>query len=463
MGFYIYTRSIRDTAQYKKILDLIVVDPRIACFVVDHDGKIILFNDTLSFHLQVGFKFLARKPFSDLLDILVSQKDAITGDPHHLEEKFGIWEFRNFGRKGALLLKQFSLGHAPSPAAIYFLSREEYLPPEKEIQSAFLPYLSRMAEKLQRPVGSVLMDNQDIAAIDSLCQSVMITLPSSYQYLRVFLADSMTMGDSSHFVRMIYEGPPDGMRQSTEGILYGDTIYFRTLATSPVRPALVSHSDQLWKHEVLLPCNWYLHVFGWIGVPLLSFDVWKEPVRIRWQELVAECGLSMGIFRSNVGLLPYYQIDENGIFDRGSLVQAMEHMIAQSPVRPFVMILFRLKYPEIENEFLDFLKKARRSTDVIGRIEEGIVMLYPDVDDSLSSNVEVRYKGILERLSLTDYRFQCDLSKHSFPSSSWTGEELLSQLVLKEPSKIKPLANADKELPQFEDWFKRFLMLKDFD
>ncbi|EQD35709.1 hypothetical protein B1A_18153, partial [mine drainage metagenome] len=102
-------------------------------------------------------------------------------------------------------------------------------------------------------------------------------------------------------------------------------------------------------------------------------------------------------------------------------------------------------------------------SDLIGKIDEGIVMVYPDVDDGASVNVEIRYRGILERLSLTDYRFQCDISRHSFPSSNWTGEELLEQLVKNEAHPVKMLSSGDKEIPQFEDWFKRFLLLKDFD
>jgi hypothetical protein len=179
--------------------------------------------------------------------------------------------------------------------------------------------------------------------------------------------------------------------------------------------------------------------------------------------MVSSCGFEMGEFRSKAGLLPFYEIDERGIFDRGSLVLAMEHMIGLSPVRPFAMILFRLRFEEIQWEFVDFLKKARRSSDLIGKIDEGIVMVYPDVDDGASVNVEIRYRGILERLSLTDYRFQCDISRHSFPSSNWTGEELLEQLVKNEAHPVKMLSSGDKEIPQFEDWFKRFLLLKDFD
>ena len=463
MGFYIYSRSIRDTAPHKKILDLIVVDPKIACFIVNEEGKIVVFNDTLSFHIQVGFKFLARKPYEDVLEILNSQKGGPQGDPHHFDEKFSVREFRNFGKKGSLLMKHYPLGHLPSPVAIYFLSREEFLPSEKEISTTFLPYLSRMADKLQRPVGNILMGNHDAVSIDKLSQGLLTTLPAAYQLIRVFMADATSMSDSSHFIRMGYEGPPESMRQSTEGVLYGDTVYFRTLSASSIRPALVAHSDQLWKHEVLLPCNWYLHVFAWIGIPLLSFDVWKEPLRIRWQEMVAECAFEMGEFRSKAGLIPFYQIDEQGLFNRESLVLAMEHMIAQSPVRPFSMILFRLKFQEIQNEFIDFLQKARRSSDLIGKIDEGIIMIYPDVGEGVSTSVEIRYKGILERLSLTDYRFQCAISKHSFPSSNWTGEELLVQLIKNESLQVKPLEHADKEIPQFEDWFKRFLLLKDFD
>ena len=463
LGFYIYSRSIRDTAPHKKILDLIVVDPRIACFIVDTEGRIVLFNDTLSFHLQVGFKFLARKPYEDVLEILNSQKGGPQGDPHHFEEKFSVSEYRNFGKKGVPLMKSYPLGHLPSPVAIYFISKEEFLPSEKEVASTFLPYLARLADKLQRPVGNILMGSHDTQSIDALAQDLLTTLPAAYQSIRIFMADATSMSDSSHFIRMVYEGPPESMRQSTEGVLYGDTVYFRTLSGANVRPALVAHSDQLWKHEVLLPCNWYLHVFAWVGIPLLSFDVWKEPLRIRWQEMISACGFEMGEFRSKAGLLPYYRVDGTGLFDRESLVLAMEHMIAQSPVRPFSMILFRLKFEEIQGEFVDFLKKARRISDLIGKIDEGIVMVYPDVDESVSTNVEIRYKGILERLSLTDYRFQCDISKHSFPSSNWTGEELLAQLVKNDVLHVKPLSNADKEIPQFEDWFKRFLLLKDFD
>jgi len=463
LGFYIYSRSIRDTAPHKKILDLIVVDPKIACFIVDGEGKIVLFNDTLSFHLQVGFKFLARKPYEDVLEILNSQKGGPHSDLHHFEEKFGVSEYRNFGKKGALLMKSYPLGHHSSPVAIIFISKEEFLPSEKEMATVFLPYLARLADKLQRPVGNILMGSHDTQSVDTLAQGLLTTLPAAYQFVRVFMADAVSMSDSSHFIRIVYEGPPEAMRQSTEGVLYGDTVYFRTLSGANVRPALVAHSDQLWKHEVLLPCNWYLHVFAWIGIPLLSFDVWKEPLRLRWQEMVSSCGFEMGEFRSKAGLLPFYEIDERGIFDRGSLVLAMEHMIGLSPVRPFAMILFRLRFEEIQWEFVDFLKKARRSSDLIGKIDEGIVMVYPDVDDGASVNVEIRYRGILERLSLTDYRFQCDISRHSFPSSNWTGEELLEQLVKNEAHPVKMLSSGDKEIPQFEDWFKRFLLLKDFD
>lgn len=463
MGFFIFTRSLRDTTAAKKILELMVNDSQTACFLVDSEGKIILFNDTLTLHVRWSVNALARKPFADLYHHLATQgkdDDTRTPVPDTLFDDFTV--FKNFGKRGALLLKGFRIGVFPPPFGLYLLIRHEDLPTEKERKQFLTPMADKLFSRILQPLATFLIDELDLQGLEGAAKRILATLSPIHQHLRVFLADKISLDDSTHFARILYDGPPETPRESLEGVLYGDSLYFHQLSSHAVRPVLVEHTDLAWKYEILLPFTWHLHVFGWLGIPLSSLEVWKEPQRFLWQDTLSELGKEMGEARSQMGLLPHYNGPYEGVMDHLSLLTSLNFMIAQTPPRSFVLLLFRLKEPGITPEFIDLLVKAKRGTDYLAIHPAGIVAVFPDEDGEVREVIENRYKRILERMIVTDFRFQCEMSSYAFPAREWTAEELLSRLVESPGTVLHPAVEIASDDVVFEEWFQRYLLLKDF-
>jgi len=464
MGFFLFTRSLRDATEPKKVLELIVNDNQTACFVVNEENQIVIFNDILSFLLNWSVNAIARKPVEDILRYLATQGHDVKVELppfDHLSKSF--LTFKNFGRKGALLLKGYPLGGLPSPAGIYFLIRQEDPPTEKSIRQYFTPIVDKLYSRTRQHLAMLALDDYDLREIDKASKEILESLGPLLQHVRVFLVNRISMDDSSHFARILYDGPPENVQESLEGILYGDTVFFQKLSLNACRPALVEHTDLPWKHEILFPFNWFHHVFGWVGIPITSLEVWKNPVRFSWQEILTELGHSLGLQRSRMGLLPQYQLVGEGVMDRPSLGKALDSMIGRTPPRPFVLLLFRLRDMSMREEFIQLLNKAKRGTDFLGEHPEGLLAVFPDEDPALREAIAERYRKIFEKLIVSDFRFQCVISSHGFPSREWTSTDLLVRMDEINGTEVRPAVEVATDEIVFDDWFKKFLLLKDFE
>ena len=463
MGFFLFTRLLRDTSASKKILELVVNDSQTGCFVVNEEGRIVIFNDTLSFLLQWSISALARKPFLDVLRYLVTQgKDTNDALPELGSLFDSLTTFKNFGKKGALLLKGYPLGGAPPPSGIYFLTRHGDPPTEREKSQVFVPMVDKLYARSQQHFATLTIDDFDLKEVERIVSEILDTLGPLFQHVRVFMADRISLDDSTHFARILYDGPSGSFEENLEGVLFGDTLYFQKITAHSVRPVLVEHTDLPWQYEILFPFNWFHHVFGWMGIPVFSLDVWKDPVRFRWQDALLDLGTSLGLHRSRLQLLPDYQISSDGVMETESLKKALDFMISLTPPRPFVLLLFRLKDLEMRTEFSYLLAKAKRGTDFLGFHPLGLVAVFPDEDPAVRESISGRYRKILERLIVADFRFQCEISSHAFPSREWTGTDLLVRLAENPGVSLKPSTARDSDDIVFDDWFKNFLLLKDF-
>ena len=463
MSFFLFTRSLRDTSDSKKILEMMVNDNQTGCFVVNEEGRIVIFNDTLSFLLQWSINALARKPFLELLRHLVTQGQDVGGvlpDPDSLFGGFVV--FKNFGKRGALLLKGYPLGGFPPPSGIYFLTRHGDPPTEREKSQFLGPMVDKLHSRSQQHLATLTIDDFDLKEVGRIASEILESMGPLFQHIRVFLADRISLDDSTHFARILYDGPSSPPQESLEGVLFGDTLYFQKLSSLSARPVLVEHTDLPWQYEILFPFNWFHHVFGWMGIPVPSLETWKDPVRFRWQDALLELGSSLGLQRNRLGLLPDYKLTAEGVMEPESLNKALDFMISRTPPRPFVLLLFRLREMEMRSEFSYLLSKAKRGTDFLGLHPLGLVAVFPDEDPSIREDIARRYQKILEKLIVSDFRFQCEISSHAFPAREWSGADLLRRLGENPVIALNPGVEVASDDIVFEDWFKKFLLLKDF-
>ncbi|KGA94927.1 hypothetical protein ACSYAY_02665 [Leptospirillum ferriphilum] len=464
MGFFLFTRSLRDTTESKKILEMIISDNQTACFVVNEENQIVIFNDILSLFLGWSVNAVARKPLEDVLRHLMTQGQDVPVTLPSLDSvqtEFRV--YKNFGKRGALLFRGYPLGGLPPPAGIYFLYRQEDPPTEKIVHQYLAPVIDKLYSRTRQHLAMLALDDYDLREIDRTSREILNTLGPMLQHVRVFLVNRVSMDDSSHFARILFDGPPESVQESLEGILYGDTIFFQRLFGNSGRPALVGHTELPWKYEFLFPFNWYHHVFGWMGIPVASLDIWRNPVRFSWQDALGELGQSMGLQRSRMGLLPQYRISPDGVLDGTSLGIALDSMIGRTPPRPFVLLLFRILDRSMRDEFVRLLGKAKRGTDFLGEHPEGLVAVFPDEDPTFRQSITDRYKKIFEKLIVSDFRFQCTISSYGFPAREWTSGEVLARLNEVKGADVRPAIEMATDDVVFDDWFKKFLLLKDFE
>ncbi|MCL4460095.1 MAG: hypothetical protein M1297_00010 [Nitrospirae bacterium] len=464
MGFFLFTRSLRDTSESKKVLEMIVNDNQTACFVVNEENQIVIFNDILSHFLGWSVNAIARKPTQEVIRHLMTQGQDIPVNipsPETLMNTPHI--FKNFGKRGALLFKGYPLGGLPPPAGIYFLYRQEDPPTERIVQQYLVPIVDKLFSRTRPHLAMLALDDYDLREIDKTSRDILQTLGPMLQHVRVFLVNRISMDDSSHFARILFDGPPESVQESLEGILYGDTIFFQRLFGNSGRPALVEHTELSWKYEFLFPFNWYHHVFGWMGIPVASLDIWRNPVRFSWQDALGDLGQAMGIQRSLMGLLPHYRTSGEGVLDGESLLKALDSMIGRTPPRPFVLLLFRIHDMNMRDEFVRLLGKAKRGTDFLAEHPDGVVAVFPDEDPTFRQSIADRYRKIFEKLIVSDFRFQCTISNHGFPSREWTPREVLARLNDVKGTDVRPAIEMATDDVVFDDWFKKFLLLKDFE
>ncbi len=89
-------------------------------------------------------------------------------------------------------------------------------------------------------------------------------------------------------------------------------------------------------------------------------------------------------------------------------------------------------------------------------------MLFPDQDISKAKSIEERYRGLLEKRVATDPDLDLTLSVYWFPSTVWTGRDLMNNLLARPQIEISHASGAAYPQKSFDEWFKRFLILKDW-
>ena len=227
------------------------------------------------------------------------------------------------------------------------------------------------------------------------------------------------------------------------------------------RPALIEHTEKPYRYEVMLPLTWYIHVMGWIGIPFPSLDLWMKPVRLNFEEIVRNMGDALGEERMALGLLPKYDV-HRGLFEEESFLVLMDGMIVRHPPRPFVLL--RIENDSGSREILQgILDRSKRPSDILAQVGEDLVLLFPDQDVARARGIEDRYRELLEKLVSTHPDLSPTLSVFWFPSTAWTSHDLLKALDARPKIRITPHAGGPSSQKVFDDWFKRFLVLKDWE
>lgn len=462
MGFVSLVNPIRDLTPWKKILDYAVNSNVVACFVGDALGKIVLFEESVIHLTRLPARTLSRMPVRDLWAYLRKGAPLLHKGVDQVEDLYARTDFRGPGDKGYLTWWGFPLGTLAQPSGIYFLRYFDRMPPENQISGVEYPSILQMRDKLLVPVARHLLDDADQRILNEEIQQLMTWEDRGFKKNRVLLVDGVTLDDGAKPIYLQYEGIEDRIRMVQENISMGDQQFFKKIADGGGRLALVEHTERSFRYEIMLPLTWYVHVMGWVGIPIQSLDVWMKPIRRNFEEIARNIGDALGEERKALGLLPRYDV-HRGLFELESLMGLMESMIARHPPRPFVLALIRAD-PDYLTAIQAVIDRSKRPSDILSQVDEGLVLLFPDQDVSRAKQVEKRYLGLLGKLVASDPRLGSSLSVYWFPSAAWTASDLLATLVSRPATECRPVSGAPaEEKQQFEDWFKRFIVLKDWE
>lgn len=462
MGFVSLVSPMRDLTQWKKILDFAVNSNVVACFVADYLGRIVLFEDGLIHMTKLPARTLSRMPVRDLRAHLEKGTVRSQVNRPEPEDLFVRTDFRRASDQGTLIWWGFPLGTLPQPSGIYFLEFFDRMPPEKQIQTVQYPAIVQMRDKIQTAVARHLLDESDQRVLQEEVPRLMEWEEPVFKKNRVLLVDGVTLDDGPKPIYLQFDGPEDRLRMVHENVSIGDMQFFKKISEGGGRPALVEHTERPYKYEIMLPLTWYVHIMGWIGIPLRSLDEWMKPVRFNFEEIVRNMGDSLGEERRALGLLPTYDV-HRGLFEEESFMTLMDSLILRHPPRPFVLLLVRGD-EACQADLQGILDRSRRPSDILSHTREGLVLLFPDQDVSKVKQVEDRYRGLFEKLVASRPSLVLTLSVFWFPSTAWSSKDLMSALFARPQIAIKPGAG-NEAAPQksFEDWFKRFLVLKDWE
>ena len=140
----------------------------------------------------------------------------------------------------------------------------------------------------------------------------------------------------------------------------------------------------------------------------------------------------------------------------------MEEMITRHPPRPFVLLEVRVD-PGHRDLLQTVLDRAKRPSDILAQVGANLVILFPDQDVGRAKAVENRYQEVLGRFVVTRPDVALTISVFWFPSQAWSGRELLAALEERPKIGIVPTQGEQSSGQGFDDWFKRFLVLKDWE
>jgi hypothetical protein len=461
VGFVSLISPIRDLTQWKKILDYAVNSNLVACFVTDYLGKIVMFEDGLIHMTKLPARTLSRMPVRDLRAHLGRGSAKLPISPEENEDLFARKDFLRNSDQSALTWWGFPIGNLTQPAGIFFLRLFDRMPSEHLIQSVEYPAIIQMRDKIQTAVARHLLDESDQRVLHEEVASLMEWEDPIFKKNRVLLVDGISLDDGPKPIYLQFEGPENHLRMVQENISIGDTQFFKRISEGGARPALVEHTERPYQYEIMLPLTWYVHIFGWIGIPLLSLDAWMKPVRLNFEEIVRNMGDALGEERRALGLLPTYDV-HRGLFEEESFMPLMDQLILRHPPRPFVLLLIRAN-PAFQSTIQGVLDRSKRPSDVLAHIRDELLLLFPDQDVAKVRQLEERYMGLLERLSATNPDLALTISTFWFPSTAWTSKDIVNALYERPRIGIRPKAGEALPQKKFEDWFKRFLILKDWE
>ncbi len=461
MGFVSLIASIRDLSPWKKILDYGVNSNVVTSFATDSAGKIVLFDDGLVHLTKLPARTLSRMPVRSLREHLASRGGPKGGPESDEEDLFRRKDYRGTNDQGTLIWWGFPIGTLPQPAGLYFLAFFDRMPPEKQIETVEYPEILKIREKIQIPVARHLLDEADQNVLMTEIPRLMEWEDLPFKHHRVFLVDGVTLDDGPRPIYLQFDGPEEKLRMFQENVSMGDVQFFKKISESGPRPALIEHTEKNFRYEIMLPLTWYIHVLGWIGIALPTLDTWMKPVRLNFEEIVRNIGDALGEERMSLGLLPHYDV-HRGLFEEESFMTLMEEMITRHPPRPFVLLGVRMD-PAHRDLLQTVLDRAKRPSDILAQVGANLVILFPDQDVGRAKAVETRYREVLGRFVATRPDVALTISVFWFPSQAWSGRELMAALEERPKIDIVPTQQEQSSGQGFDDWFKRFLVLKDWE
>jgi hypothetical protein len=467
MGFVSLISSIRDLSPWKKVLDFESNANVLACFAADSLGRIVLFEDTLIRLTKLPARTLSRMPVKNLKEHLGQKGLGLRLESEQSDDLFMRTDYQGFDGQGILIWWGFPLGTLPQPAGIYFLRFIDHTAfgnidhtVSAHIDSVEYPLIIQKRDKIKAAVARHLLDEYDQRALSEGIAQLMEWESPALRKHRVFLVEGITLDDGPKPLYFQYEGPPEKMKMIHDSLMVGDQNLFRKISQSRAHPTLVDHTEKPWKYEIFLPLTWHVHIMGWIGIPLPSIDIWMDPVRLNFEEIVRSMGDALGEVRMSLGLLPAYDV-HRGLFGEESFMTLMEDLILCHPPRSFVLLLIRGDAGS-RMAIQGVLDRAKCSCDILAQVNEGLVLLFPDQDISKAKSIEERYRGLLEKRVATDPDLDLTLSVYWFPSTVWTGRDLMNNLLARPQIEISHASGAAYPQKSFDEWFKRFLILKDW-
>ncbi len=461
MGFVSLVSPMRDLTPWKKILDYGINSNMVTAFAADAAGRIVLFEDGLIHMTKLPARTLSRMPVLDLREHLGRKLPPPPQSSEGTEDLFSRTDFRGHGDQGTLVWWGFRLGAMPPPAGIYFLAFYDRLPTDKQMETIEYPSILQMKDKIQMAVAHHLLEESDQRVLHEEIARLMEWEAEGFKTNRVFLTDGVTLDDGPRPIYLQFDGPEDNVRMVQENVSVGDIQFFRKISEAGARPALIEHTEKAYRYEIMLPLTWYIHVMGWIGIPFPSLDMWMKPVRLNFEEIVRNMGDALGEERMALGLLPKYDV-HRGLFEEESFLALMDGMIVRHPPRPFVLLLVQFP-PPFRNSLQGILDRSKRPSDILAQVGEDLVLLFPDQDVSRARGIEDRYREVLEKLVESTPDLKITLSVFWFPSTAWTSRDLLSSLSARPKIPIMPKSGTTAPQKNFDEWFKRFLVLKDWE
>ncbi len=461
MGFISLVNPMRDLSSWKKILDFGINSNIVSCFATNATGRIVLFEKSLTHKVKLPVQTLSMMPVRDLLSHLSQGGIPPSKEKPGSDDLYSRKDFPPQNDQGTLIWWGFPLGTMPPPGGIYFLKLFLEKASEKQIETIDYPEILHMKNKIETAVAHHLLEESDHRVLHEKVEELMEWEAEGFKTNRVLLVDGVTLDESQRPVYLQFDGSEDALQMSQEPVSGSDIHFFKRISEFGARPALIEHTEKKYRYEIMLPLTWHVHIMGWIGIPFPQLELWAKQVRYNYEEIVRNLGDDLGEERAALGLLPKYDV-HRGLVEEKSFLLMIEGMMLHHPPRPFVVILLEcdMKFRQSLQEVLD---QSKRPSDVLAEVGEDLVILLPDQDISRAKGFEDRYREILEQWVADSPSRKIAISVYWFPSTAWSPTELIEALCQRPKIQIEPKAGDSGSEKRFDEWLKRFILLKDWE